>query len=99
MGFNSVVIFNKPKQANVAKVAAELDAWLKAKGIRVSSDSPDLAIVVGGDGTLLAGVRSLGTNQIPILAINHGSLGFLTEVTLQEMYPALDHVLGGHFVT
>lgn len=99
MSFKKVVIFSKPKQADVAKVAAELQVWLERRGIQITTGEADLAIVVGGDGTLLAAVRTLCDRQIPILAINHGGLGFLTEVTLDEMYPALDHVLSGEFVT
>ena len=106
MSFKTVVIFSKPKQPDVARVAGELEVWLRQRGVTATADPPvplttdaDLAVVVGGDGTLLAATRALGDHQIPILAINHGSLGFLTEVTLEQMYPALDDVLAGRFVT
>ncbi len=104
MNVRNVVIFTKPKQADVARVAGELVEWFKRKNIKASlepeaASNADLAVVVGGDGTLLAGARLLGDHQVPIVAINHGGLGFLTEVTLDEMYPALEHVLAGQFVT
>ncbi len=67
-------------------------------------DEPDtlgaevqMMLVLGGDGTLLgtAGRLARGNYDVPVLAVNYGSLGFLTEVTLPEVYGALGRALDG----
>jgi NAD+ kinase len=55
----------------------------------------DLIIVLGGDGTLLSVARLTHPFEVPILAVNLGSLGFLTEVSLPDMYHTLEQVLEG----
>jgi len=70
-----------------------------AKGLtrQKVADSSQLLLVLGGDGTLLAAARLAAPRGIPVLPINMGSLGFLTNFTLQELHPALDDTLEGRY--
>lgn len=57
----------------------------------------ELVIVLGGDGTLIYTARLLGGRGVPILGVNLGSLGFMTEIPVDELFSTLDEVLAGRF--
>lgn len=115
----SVGIVVKPRHAEAHKTAAELAAWLKARGITVVGepfteaetaeadsadfvgarldDRSDLVVVLGGDGTMIATARLIGDAEVLVLGVNYGSLGYLTDFRIEEMYTALEAIFEGNF--
>lgn len=59
------------------------------------AEGAQLLIVLGGDGTLLAAARAIAGRDIPLFAVNLGSLGFLTAITIDQLYPELERALRG----
>jgi NAD+ kinase len=57
---------------------------------QMAEKTPEFALVLGGDGTMLAAARAVAQAGIPIMGVNVGALGFLSEVSLEELYPALE---------
>src|ERR1700679_1597394 len=70
--------------------AAYINAPNPVERVDMPRHKPNLVIVLGGDGTLLAAARAFARTTTPILSVNLGSLGFLTEIPLSDLYSTLD---------
>ncbi len=96
-----VSLITKHRAALPKKMASALSRKLAARDIEVSEGSvdpgSDAVIVLGGDGTLLHVAGKAHQLGIPLLGINLGGLGFLTEITLEEMDRAVDSLIEGDF--
>ena len=63
---------------------------------KIASDV-DLILVLGGDGTMIATARMIGDQEVPVLGVNYGGLGYLAEFRIEELYTALESILAGNY--
>lgn len=87
----------------VVVLETEIAEVLPGHGLQVSSrkligEICDLVIVVGGDGSMLGAARELAKHNVPVLGVNRGGLGFLTDISPQEIEEKLSEVLDGQYV-
>jgi len=80
-----------------AKTAALIGESASHQKTQIATRS-DMVLVLGGDGTMLSAARLLEERAVPILGVNMGGLGFLTEITLDQLYPALEKVFAQEFM-
>lgn len=108
LAFQRVGLLYHPKLAESRVMAAEIFEYVESRGVSawVSSSwdematrehvaSSELLIVLGGDGSMLRAARLAAPYRIPILGINMGRLGFLSEVQPAEWTPAIERTLAG----
>ena len=92
------IIIRKDSPA-VQQIGRELAVWFAQHSVQAELDQiepdMDMLTILGGDGTLLHVADQASKHGIPVLGINLGHLGFLTEVAAEEMYPALEAILQG----
>lgn len=69
------------------------DSTIENIDLQAFRETSDLIIILGGDGTMISTARLLGEREIPVLGINYGSLGYLTEFRIEEMIPAIESIL------
>lgn len=80
--------------------AEQIDACpYPAMNLDEMANAVDLAIVIGGDGTMLNIARTLSPHQVPLVGVNQGRLGFLTDLTLDNMQDSMTAMLDGKFIT
>ncbi len=111
--FKNVLLIGKPPTASGAPAAGSREALLDVSqalsrmGCSVvttsidalQSGQVDLAVAVGGDGTMLAAARQLATLDVPVIGINQGRLGFITDIALDNFEHTLAPMLRGEFMT
>lgn len=106
----TAAIVIKPGHAEAKATAQELSSWFSAREIKLVGTFPadhaeadlsgcGLVVVLGGDGTMIAAARMIGEAEVPVLGINYGSLGYLTDFRIEELHTAVESVVSGRFET
>ena len=97
--FGRIAIIGKPRSAEITASLRELRGFLEKRGCEVLRDaaapSADLAIVVGGDGTMLAAARELVRHRVPLVGVNQGRVGFMTDIGQRDMLSGVGAILEG----
>ena len=88
-------LIGKPHE-EAERISAEKCDIDPAKTEKFQSEA-DLIVVLGGDGTMISAARLVGNREVLVLGINYGSLGYLTEFRIEEMFSALEEILEGRY--
>lgn len=99
--FRNIAIVAKPDDPRIEEPLSVLTRHLAKIGLNqvkhTEIGEADLAIAIGGDGTMLYASRLVSAFGIPILGVNRGRLGFLADVLPDELVSSVDHVLAGNY--
>lgn len=103
---SKVILVGAPGKQHVREAVAQAESWIRHEVEIVAVDldeslvleqaSADYVFVFGGDGAILSTARRLGRNQIPVVGVNLGKLGFLAQLTPDELRAKLGEIVAGH---
>ena len=92
-----VTVIIEEVTASLSEAPADLRHWASGNFAAIGAQA-DLAIVLGGDGTLLNAARQLARYRLPLVGVNQGRLGFMTDIARSDMLTCMDNLFGGKFV-
>ncbi len=98
--FRGFALIGKLRSAETEASLNELRGFLQKRGCEVLAEGEtraDLAIVIGGDGTMLGAARELVRHHVPLVGINQGRLGFMTDIGHGDMQAAIGSILDGKY--
>jgi len=98
--FRRIALIGKLRSAETEASLQELRGFLQKRGCEVLPEGEtraDLAIVIGGDGTMLGAARELVRHHVPLVGINQGRLGFMTDIGHGDMQAAIGSILDGKY--
>jgi NAD+ kinase len=98
--FRRVALIGKVRSPESDAAMRELRGFLAKRGCEILPEGEtkaDLAIVIGGDGTMLAAARELVRHQVPVVGINQGRLGFMTDIGHRDMQAGVGAILDGNY--
>jgi NAD+ kinase len=81
----------------VQDAAARVERLARERGIEIVEDSPDLAVVLGGDGTMLRALNRFLGSGVPVIGVNYGRVGFLASMEKDDVDDGLARALDGEF--
>jgi NAD+ kinase len=98
--FRRIALAGKPNSAEVDASLGEVRRFLAARGCEVLKEgerAADLAIVVGGDGAMLAAARDLVRHRVPLVGVNLGRVGFMTDIGHHDLRAGIGAILDGQY--
>jgi len=98
--FRRIALIGKLRSAEIEASLREMRAFLAKRGCEVLPEGEtraDLAIVIGGDGTMLAAARELVQSGVPLVGVNQGRLGFMTDIGHDDMLAGVGAILEGKY--